>query len=272
MRRSTSAGARRRGSAGRCLAAPCAVAACNGRRAASAQTRTVEILNADLVTVEADSLGVVRRLDGNVRLRQDTTLLSARSAVYDERASLVTLRGGVRVVSGRNTLTAETVLYHSDTRVAEAQTGVRVTDGESVLTAPADRARHADRGLDVLGRRPHPLARRDHHVARGHVQLGHARRAPLGPIPLVDSAAVLTAARGTYDAGIQRADVAGTVRLRRPDTRLARRLARLLPADRARARLRPGGARADRDRAPPARPTARPRPTARAARSSSATS
>ena len=104
--------------------------------AASAQTRTVEILNADLVTVEADSLGIVRRLDGNVRLRQDTTLLSSRSAVYDERANLVTLRGGVRVVSGRNTLTAETVLYHSDTRVAEAETNARVDDGESVVLAP----------------------------------------------------------------------------------------------------------------------------------------
>lgn len=187
---------------------------------ARAQTRTVQILNADLVTVEADSGGTVRRLDGNVRLRQDTTLLSARSAVYDEGRSEVVLRGGVRIVSGRDTLTAEEVVYRSDTRVAEARTQVRVGDGESVLLAP--QATY-DTGAEVStfsggGRIFH----------RGAVLTSPAgtyssssRVARLtGPVRLVDSTGVLTAARGTYDARIQRADFAGAVRLRRPDTRL----------------------------------------------------
>jgi lipopolysaccharide export system protein LptA len=187
---------------------------------ATAQTRTVEILNADLVTVEADSGGTVRRLDGNVRLRQDTTLLSSRSAVYDEGRSTVVLRGGVRIVSGRDTLTAEEVLYRSDTRVAEARDRVRVGDGESVLLAP--QATY-DAGAEVStfsggGRILHRGATIT--SPEGSYSSGTRVARLGGPVRLVDSTGVLTAARGTYDARVQRADFAGAVRLRRPDTRL----------------------------------------------------
>ncbi|HEX8387286.1 MAG TPA: OstA-like protein [Rubricoccaceae bacterium] len=188
---------------------------------AHAQTRTVEILNADLVTVQSDSGGVVRQLDGNVRLRQDTTLLSARSAVYDEARNEVALRGGVRIVSGRDTLTAEEVLYRSDTRVAEARDRVRVGDGESVLLAP--QATY-DTGAEVStfsggGRILHRGAVIT--SPAGEYSSGTRVARLSGPVRLVDSTDVLTAARGTYDARIQRADFAGLVRLRRPDTRLA---------------------------------------------------
>ena len=47
--------------------AACACALVLLAGSAMAQTRTVEILNADQVTVEADSAGTVRRLTGNVR-------------------------------------------------------------------------------------------------------------------------------------------------------------------------------------------------------------
>ena len=197
------------------------LAAAGAAAGAAAQTRTVDILNADLVTVESDSAGVIRRLDGNVRLRQDTTLLSARSAVYDERLAQVTLRGGVRVVSGRNTLTAEEVLYHSDTRVAEATTAVRVEDGESVLLAP--RMSH-DTQTEVStfsggGRILHRGAVIT--SPAGTYSAGTRTARLTGPVRLVDSTSVLTADRGTYDARIQRDAVAGSVRLRRPDSRLA---------------------------------------------------
>ena len=188
--------------------------------AAHAQTRTVEILNADLVTVETDSAGTVRRLDGNVRLRQDTTLLSARSAVYDEARSTVTLRGGVRVVSGRNTLTAEQVLYRSDTRVAEATTGVRVDDGVSTLLAPA--ATHDTRSEVSTFSGGGRILHRGAVITspEGTYSAGTRVARMSGPVRLVDSTSVLTAARGTYDARVQRADFAGTVRLARPDARL----------------------------------------------------
>ncbi|HEX9951276.1 MAG TPA: OstA-like protein [Rubricoccaceae bacterium] len=188
---------------------------------AAAQTRTVEILNADLVTVESDSAGVIRRLDGNVRLRQDTTLLSSRSAVYDERRAEVMLRGGVRIVSGRNTLTADQVLYHSDTRVAEATASVRVEDGESVLLAPA-MSHDTQTEVSTFSGGGRILHRGAVITAPAGTYSAGTRTARLtGPLRLVDSTSVLTAARGTYDARIQRADVAGDVRLRRPDTRLA---------------------------------------------------
>ena len=188
--------------------------------AAHAQTRTVEILNADLVTVETDSAGTVRRLDGNVRLRQDTTLLSARSAVYDEARSTVTLRGGVRVVSGRNTLTAEDVLYRSDTRVAEATSSVRVDDGVSTLLAPA--ATHDTRTEVSTFSGGGRILHRGAVITspEGTYSAGTRVARMSGPVRLVDSTGVLTAARGTYDARVQRADFAGSVRLRQPDARL----------------------------------------------------
>ena len=188
--------------------------------AAAAQTRTVEILNADLVTVETDSAGIVRRLDGNVRLRQDTTLLSARAAVYDEARNTVTLRGGVRVVSGRNTLTAEEVLYRSDTRVAEATTSVRVDDGVSTLLAPE--ATHDTRTEVSTFSGGGRILHRGAVITSpaGTYSAGTRVARMSGPVRLVDSTSVLTAARGTYDARVQRADFAGAVRLARPDARL----------------------------------------------------
>ncbi len=187
---------------------------------AHAQTRTVEILNADLVSVQADSGRVVRRLDGNVRLRQDTTLLAARSAVYDESRSEVVLRGGVRIVSGRDTLTAEEVVYRSDTRVAEARTQVRVGNGEATLYAPqASYDARAEVSTFAGGGR---ILHRGAVLTSpaGTYSSGTRVARMSGPVRLVDSTGVLTAARGTYDARVERADFAGAVRLRRPDTRL----------------------------------------------------
>ena len=189
--------------------------------ASSAQTRTVEILNADLVSVTQDSSGVVRRLDGNVRLRQDTTALSARSAVYDEARSEVVLRGDVRIVSGRNTLTAAEVVYRSDTRVAEARSGVRVADDRSVLTAP--NVTHDTRTEVSTFSGGGRITHRGSVITSpaGTYASGPQIASLSGPVLLVDSTGTVAAARGTYDARVQRADFAGTVRLRRPDVRLA---------------------------------------------------
>ena len=189
--------------------------------ASSAQTRTVEILNADLVSVTQDSSGVVRRLDGNVRLRQDTTALSARSAVYDEARSEVVLRGDVRIVSGRNTLTAAEVVYRSDTRVAEARSGVRVADDRSVLTAP--NVTHDTRTEVSTFSGGGRITHRGSVITSpaGTYASGPQIARLSGPVLLVDSTGTVAAARGTYDARVQRADFAGTVRLRRPDVRLA---------------------------------------------------
>ena len=213
----------RPGGAGR--TATCVLAVCGSLLAAlappaEAQTRRVEILGADYTEATTDSAGTVRRLVGNVRLRQDTTFLSARQAtVYESRGETV-LDGAVRVVSGRDTLTAAAVRYDSNTKVAVARGAVRLGDGESVLLAPVvtydSRAEVSafEGGGTIL-----------HRGARLTAPTGtysSARRvAELdGPLRIEDSTGVLTAARGTYDATVRRADVAGDVRLRRPDARL----------------------------------------------------
>ena len=187
---------------------------------AHAQTRTVEILGADFTEATTDSAGTVRRLVGDVRLRQDTTVLSARQAtVYEARGETV-LDGDVRVVSGRDTLTAASVRYDSNTKVAAASGAVRLGDGESVLLAPVvtydSRAEvSAFSGGGTILHRGATL------TAPSGTYSSARRVAELdGPLQIEDSTGTLTAARGTYDADVRRADLAGDVRLRRPDARL----------------------------------------------------
>lgn len=188
---------------------------------AEAQVRQVEILNADLVEVESGAEGTVRRLTGNVQLRQDTTFLSAdRAVVYEARGESV-LEGNVRIISGRDTLTADAVTYDSNAKTAAARGGVRVADGESVLLAPVTTydSRAEVSAFEGGGR----LLHRGAVLTAPSGTYSSARRvAELdGPVRLEDSTGVLTAARGTYDADVRRADFAGDVRLRRPDARLA---------------------------------------------------
>ncbi len=220
-----------------------------------AQTRMVELVNADSVAVESDSLaGTVRRLVGNVVFRQDTTALSAARAVqYVERGEVV-LDGGVRIVSGRDTLTADRVTYMAASKIANAVGRVRIADGVSVLYAPqaayASRERLA--AFDAGGRLLHegtvltaPRGTYDTRArfatAEGGARLEDstvvvtseratydARRrlaAFEGDLRLVDSSAVLTSTRGTSDTRERRADFTGDAG--GPPVRLARRNVRL---------------------------------------------
>ena len=209
---------RTRGGAGwALLAALCALLAAPP---AAAQTRTVEILNADFTEATTDSAGTVRRLVGNVRLRQDTTLLSSRSAtIYESRGETV-LDGAVRIVSGRDTLTAASVRYDSDTKTAAASGAVRLGDGESVLLAPA--VTYDSRAEVSAFSGGGTILHRGATLTAPTGTYSSARRvAELdGPLQIEDSTGTLTAARGTYDADVRRADLAGDVRLRRPDARL----------------------------------------------------
>ena len=186
----------------------------------AAQVRIVEILNADLIEVTEDSLGTVRRMTGNVRLRQDTTSIRANRVIEYERQRLYLLSGSVRIISGRDTLTARTVTYDANTKVSIAEGDVRVGNGESTLFAPSTRydsraeVSAFEGGGTILSEgailtapsgsydSPRRFARLD------------------GPVTLEDSTGTLHAARGTYDARVQRADFAGAVRLRRPDARM----------------------------------------------------
>ena len=188
--------------------------------ASHAQVRVVEILGADFTETTVDSAGTVRRLVGNVRLRQDTTWLRSRAAVYYESRGEVVLDGDVEVRSGQDTLTAAAVTYNSNTKVAVAEGAVRLGDGESVLLAP--RATYDSRAEVASFEGGGRVLHRGAVLTAPSGTYSSARRFAefAGPVGLEDSTGTLTAARGTYDARVRRADFAGDVRLRRPDAEL----------------------------------------------------
>ena len=242
------------GGAGRVLAALCSLLVALAAPPSAAQTRSVEIIGADYTEATVDSSGTVRRLVGNVRLRQDTTFLSAqRATVYESRGETV-LDGAVRIVSGRDTITASTVRYDSNTKTAAARGSVRLGDGESVLLAPV--VTYDSRAEVSAFSGGGTILHRGATLTAPTGTYSSARRvAELdGPLRIEDSTGVLTAARGTYDADVRRADVAGDVRLRRPDARLwADSVVYFRRTERARAfghavleRVGEGGASADR--------------------------
>lgn len=196
-------------------------AAANLTQSALGQTRRVQLINADSVVVETIADGAaVRRLFGNVRLREDTIRLRADRAIQNERLGEVRLDGAVRVVAGEDTLTADGILYDTVTKDAVADGNARVTSGPSVLFAP--RMRYNTRTRVALfsegGRLLHDGA--ELLAPNGTYQTDRRLARVAGSFTLRDSASTLTAARGTYDARLQRADVAGEVRLDRTDATL----------------------------------------------------
>ena len=183
---------------------------------AHAQPRQVELLNADAVEVTTSELdGTIRRLTGDVRMRQDTTALRADRAVQFVDRGEIELTGAVRIISGTDTLTAARVVYDSIGKVARATGDVRVGDGASTLFAPAVsyRSREETSAFTGGGRILHEGAEI---VAPEGTYSSASRIARLrGPLTITDSAGVATADRGVYDARLQRADLAGAVHLER---------------------------------------------------------
>ena len=183
---------------------------------AAAQTRQVELLNADAVEVTTTALdGTVRRLSGDVRMRQDTTALRADRAVQFVDRGEIELTGSVRIVSGTDTLTAERVVYDSIGKVSRATGRVRVGDGTSTLFAPTVtyRSREETSTFTGGGRILHEGAEI---VAPEGSYSSASRVARLrGPLTITDSSGVATAERGVYDARLQRMDLAGAVHLER---------------------------------------------------------
>ena len=188
--------------------------------AAAAQVRTVEILNADVGETTVDSLGEVQRLEGNVQMRQDTTLLRARQVTYYVTRGEVVASGDVRIISGRDTLTSATAEYDANDKTAVARGAVRLGDGESVLLAPE--VTYDTRAEFATFEGDGEIRHRGAVLTSPSGSYSSARRFARfdGPVTLTDSSGVLTADRGTYDARVRRADFAGSVLLRRPDASL----------------------------------------------------
>lgn len=147
------------------------------------ETREVEI-SADLLEGGLETGERIRRLIGNVALRQDDTRLWARRATQylDRREILFT--GDVLVVERGDTLRADTVLYNSRSKTGRARGSVRLSDGDVLVFAPS--------GLY--------FTREKHAVFEEGVTL-------------VDSSATLRSSEGEYWSDEKRAEFVGDVTL-----------------------------------------------------------
>lgn len=152
--------------------------------------REVDV-SADLLEGDVQNGERIRRLIGNVRLRQEDTRLRARRAVqYLERREIL-FTGGVLVVERGDTLRADTVLYNSRDKTGRAGGNVRLSDGDVVVRAPS--------GLYFTREK------------RAQFTEG---------VTLVDSTAVLTSRSGEYWSDEKRAEFYGDVELREDRTYL----------------------------------------------------
>jgi lipopolysaccharide export system protein LptA len=164
--------------------------------------------------------GTVRRLYGNVVLRQDTvSLRAARATQYEQRGEIF-LEGSVRIISGDDTLTARHVTYDSNEKVAEAVGNVRISDGESVLLAPSATyfSRQKLATFTEGGRLLHEDAELT--APAGHYSTRDKLAEFEGPVELRDSTTVLTSQFGTYDTRAEMAVFSGEVHLQRRGVRI----------------------------------------------------
>lgn len=99
--------------------------------------RIVSIVNADSVRGEVLNGERVRRLFGNVHLRQDETDLRARQAIQYLDRDLIVFEGDVRISDATDTLMARRISYDSRRRIGRAEGGVRLADAEAVLYSDA---------------------------------------------------------------------------------------------------------------------------------------
>ena len=159
----------------------------------------------------------MRRLLGNVHLRQDTTELRADRADQFLDQNVIVFSGQVEIAEPSDTLRADRVRYDSNTKVGQARGNVRIFDGEIVLTAPSmdyfsgqdyatfdEGARLETEGVMLTALRGRYLTDTDEALFRDSVRL-------------VDSTTVLLSRRGRYNTQTTRADFGGNVRLERAD-------------------------------------------------------
>ncbi|MEX0600432.1 MAG: OstA-like protein, partial [Rhodothermales bacterium] len=102
----------------------------------SAQTREVEV-SANLLEGDVQNGERVRRLIGNVQLRQEETHLRAQRAIQFLERREILFTGDVLVVERGDSLRADTVLYNSRDKTGRADGSVHLSDGDVVVRAPS---------------------------------------------------------------------------------------------------------------------------------------
>ncbi len=155
------------------------------------ETRQVHILHADSLrggTLQGER---IRQLVGQVRLRQDSTLLRAATVIQYLDRDDIAFFGDVRIIDQGDTLRADTVYYDRRLKIGRATGRVQLSDGEVQVFAPA-----------------------------GDYFVEEKRAAFTQGVTLVDSVSTLTSETGIYWTDEERATFAGSVRLQQEQTTL----------------------------------------------------
>ena len=105
----------------------------------TSQARQVEIISSNSLAQVTEGGERVRKLIGNVRLRQGTTLLSADRATQYRQRDEILFVGDVLIIDEGDSLWADRVRYDSRQKVGRATGEVRVADGEVLLAGPTGR-------------------------------------------------------------------------------------------------------------------------------------
>jgi lipopolysaccharide export system protein LptA len=95
----------------------------------------VHILNADRYSFKkVDSLSELMMMAGHVRLKQDSTVFEADSAVYNKSQKIVEAFGNIHINDRDSVHTySQYLLYHVDTKVAILKKKVKLTDNSTQL-------------------------------------------------------------------------------------------------------------------------------------------
>jgi len=98
-------------------------------------TNIVQILNADRYSFKkVDSVSELMMMGGHVRLKQDSTIFEADSAVFNKDKKLVEAFGNIHINDRDSVHTySQYLLYHTDTKVAILKKKVRLTDKSTQL-------------------------------------------------------------------------------------------------------------------------------------------
>jgi lipopolysaccharide export system protein LptA len=178
-------------------------------------TRIITIVNADSVAGEIVDGQRLRRLIGNVHLRQDTTDLRARRAIQFLDRDEIVFEGDVEISDPGDTLRAARVSYDSFRRIGRARGNVRLADAEAVLYS--DSLVFFRTESRALFEAPVRLVERDGGATltsrRGTYFTDRKEAFFEQDVRLEDSTSVLTSEAGRYGTADKRAEFAGDVRL-----------------------------------------------------------
>jgi lipopolysaccharide export system protein LptA len=95
----------------------------------------LEILNTDVLTLEKLDGKTLRKLTGNVILKQDTILFYCDSAIQFESENRIEAFSSVKIILNSGTrLFADKLKYEGNTRIAELYDNIRLEDGINLLT------------------------------------------------------------------------------------------------------------------------------------------